>query len=635
MGRKLGLAIAHAVRRRTFVVRLVLALVASVGLMMVASQMFFTRAASRELIQQDARSYGADAEAIETAFVEGDSREDGMDDVLDLVDSMEDRHGIVSAKLLHANGTVVKSTRDGNRETRRDRPPIAHRGHSHDVKTRAEGDRLAFLAPVRLGNAEFVLEVDASGKVLNERISALRDETLTFSTIVLLLAMALFYVVGGRSFARRHRSAVKRATRDPLTDLGNHRSFQQELDRAVRAAVRGSTSLAVVLVDLDDFKLVNDRHGHRHGDDVLAHVARVLEYGRPHDRAFRIGGDEFALLLPDANSLGASTALARRLDGARKGPNAVSFTAGVAVLAPGSPVEPNVLWEHADAALYDGKRRGGGQTTVFDDVADLLSVVTPAKIHALRSLLDEPRLDIVFQPIWDLQNDCMLGLEALARPWLGYGFHGPAEMFAIAEKIGRAHELDAVCRSAALARAPELPDGALLFLNVNPQSLAHDSLAADQLVHAVRAVGLEPQQVVLEVTERSNARLDHVVADATRLRRLGFQLALDDVGAGNAGLEMLRELPVDFVKIDRSVIVGAVDDTHAQAVLVAILAYARRAEAFVIAEGIETIDILEFVRNAADLQVVGESPISGGQGYLLGRPSSDPSPSPHLEPLAA
>ena len=558
-----------------------------------------------------------------------------MDDTLDLVDSMEDRHGIVSAQLLHANGKLVKSIRDGNRETARDQPAIKQRDRGFDVETRTDGNRLDFFAPVMLGTGRFVLEVDTSGKVLNQRISALRDETLVFSTIVLLLAMGLFYVVGGRSFARRHRSVVKRATRDPLTDLGNHRSFQQELELAVANAARRSTSLAVALVDLDEFKLVNDRHGHRHGDEVLAHVARVLEFGRPDDRAFRIGGDEFALLLPDADSLGATRALARRLDAARKGPNAVSFTAGVAVLPADSPTEPNVLWEHADAALYEGKRRGGGQTTVFDDVADLLSLVSPAKIHALRALLDKPRLEIVFQPIWDLENDCTLGYEALARPWLGYGFDGPAEMFAIAEKIGRAHELDAVCRSAALARAPELPSGALLFLNVNPQSLAHDSLAGDQLVHAVRAVGLQPEQVVLEVTERSNARLDQVVADATRLRRLGFQLALDDVGAGNAGLEMLRELPVDFVKIDRSVIAGAVDDTHAQAVLVAILAYARRADAFVIAEGIETIDILEFVRNAADLQIVGESPISGGQGYLLGRPSSDPSPSAHLETLAA
>jgi diguanylate cyclase (GGDEF)-like protein len=635
MGQKLGRAIAHAARRRSFVLRLVLALVASLALMMVASQMFFTRAASRELIQQDARSYAADANAIETAYAEGDDPDDAMDDVLDLVDSMEDRLGIVSAQLLNARGKVVSAPRDSDLDTQSAEVPRAARHHDGGVETRRSGSHLDFLADVQLGDQPFVLKVEASGKVLDSRISALRDETLAFSTVLLLLAMALFYVVGGRSFARRHRSVVKRATRDPLTDLGNHRSFQQKLDVAVTNAVRRSESLAVALVDLDDFKLVNDRHGHRHGDEVLAHVARVLSHGRPDDRAFRIGGDEFALLLPDADSLGASTALARRLEDARKGPNAVSFSAGVAVLAGGSPAEPSVLWEHADAALYEGKRRGGGQITVFDDVADLLSVVTPDKVHALRTLLDDPRLEIVFQPIWDLQNDCVLGLEALARPWLGYGFDGPAEMFAIAEKIGRAHELDSACRSAALVRAPELPAGALLFLNVHPQSLAHDSLAGDQLVHAVRAVGLEPDQVVLEITERSNARLDHVVADATRLRGLGFQLALDDVGAGNAGLEMLRELGVDYMKIDRSVIAAAVEDTHAQAVLVAILAYARRTSAFVIAEGIESLEILEFVRNAADLQVVGESPISGGQGYLLGRPASDPSRSADLEAFAA
>ncbi|HMJ96702.1 MAG TPA: EAL domain-containing protein [Thermoleophilaceae bacterium] len=635
MGRKLGFAIAHAARRRAFVLRLVLALVASVALMMVASQMFFTRAASRELVQQDARSYAADATALETAYIEGDDPYDAMDDVLDLVDSMEDRLGIVSAQLLNARGKPVTAPRDSDLDT----PPVqsgrARRWRNDDVETSRSGANYDFLADVHLGKRPFVLKVQASGKVLHSRISALRDETLAFSTIVLLLAMALFYLVGGRSFARRHRSVVKRATRDPLTDLGNHRSFQQELERAVAGAMRRSESLAVALVDLDDFKLVNDRHGHRHGDEVLSHIARVLADGRPDDRAFRIGGDEFALLLPGADSLGASTALARRLDDARKGPNAVSFTAGVAVMAAGAPGEGGVLWEHADAALYEGKRRGGGQTTVFDDVADLLSVVTPAKIHALRALLDDPQIEIVFQPIWDLQNYCILGVEALARPWSGYGFDGPAEMFAIAEKIGRAHELDTVCRSAALARAPELPADALLFLNVNPQSLAHDSLAGVQLVDAVKAVGLVPERVVLEITERSNARLDHVVADATRLRGLGFQLALDDVGAGNAGLEMLRELAVDYMKIDRSVIAAAVEDTHAQAVLVAILAYARRTAAFVIAEGIESMEILEFVRNAADLQIVGESPISGGQGYLLGRPSSDPSPSAHLETLAA
>jgi EAL domain-containing protein (putative c-di-GMP-specific phosphodiesterase class I) len=196
-------------------------------------------------------------------------------------------------------------------------------------------------------------------------------------------------------------------------------------------------------------------------------------------------------------------------------------------------------------------------------------------------------------------------------------------MFAVAEKSGHAHELDAICRSAALARAHEVPAGVLLFLNVNPQSLAHGELGGDRLLRTVAAAGLDPSQVVLEITERSEARLSQVVADATRLRSLGFRLALDDVGSGNAGLAMLRELPVDFVKIDQAVITAAIEDTHAQAVLLAIIAYARRAGAYVIAEGIESEQILSFVRNADELHNAADPPIKGGQGFLLGRPSSD------------
>ncbi len=140
-------------------------------------------------------------------------------------------------------------------------------------------------------------------------------------------------------------------------------------------------------------------------------------------------------------------------------------------------------------------------------------------------------------------------------------------------------------------------------------------------MRTVAAAGSDPSQIVLEITERSEARLSQVVADATRLRSLGFRLALDDVGAGNAGLEMLRELPVDFVKIDQTVIAAALEDTHAQAVLLAIIAYAGRAGAYVIAEGIESEQILSFVHNAEELHLANDPPIKGGQGYLLGRPS--------------
>jgi EAL domain-containing protein (putative c-di-GMP-specific phosphodiesterase class I) len=198
----------------------------------------------------------------------------------------------------------------------------------------------------------------------------------------------------------------------------------------------------------------------------------------------------------------------------------------------------------------------------------------------------------------------------------------PALAFEVAERIGRAHVLDALCRRAVLARAHELPPGVLLFLNVSPQSLDQDELAGDALVRAVRAAGLEPGSVVLEITERSAARLDRVVREAVRLRALGFKIALDDVGAGNAGLEMLRSLPVDFVKIDRAVIVASGKGGSARAVLHAVVSFAAEVGAFVIAEGIENEAMLAHVREPGHRpDVIRPAGVHGVQGYLLGRPS--------------
>lgn len=621
--------LATGLRRYAFGLRLALALTLSMALVVVASQIFFTGAITQQLIDQGARFYATEGVALEQAYREGDNPADSMDDVLDLQDSIINRPDVVSAGLFDASMREVVAPRDSNRKGALEPNPnfsaALEEGRSFaglEVEANERASHFEFLIPVKLEGAPYVLEVDQDGEALHAQVATLRNKTIIFSTVALIFAMALFYFLGGRSLARRHGKALKGATRDSLTNLGNHSTFQEELTRAVAFASRHQEAMALALIDLDDFKFVNDRFGHRRGDEVLTEIAEVLESGRAEDRAFRIGGDEFALLMPGSNDKRALVAVKRLLAKASKDRAAASFTAGIAV-APPEAHSPTALWEQADAALYEGKRTGGGRVVVFDDVAGHLSVVTPEKVHALRSLLAEPRLETAFQPIWKLQDNAVLGFEALARPADEYGFDGPAEAFAIAEKIGRAHELDAICRAAALERANELPGDVLLFLNIHPQSLTHNSLGGDRLVRAVKAVGFDPSRVVLEITERSEARLDQVIADATRLRSLGFGLALDDVGAGNAGLEMLRDLPVDFVKIDRSVIAAAVDDPQAQAVLIAIIAYARRADAFVIAEGIESEKILAFVRHAHALDVIHDPAIQGGQGFLLGRPSPD------------
>jgi diguanylate cyclase (GGDEF)-like protein len=539
-------------RTRSFGLRLGLALagsmlVAVLGIMVVSADLI-----ADGLLEEGKRAQKANAAAIEAAFAEAGPGEDPFDEVAEVVEGLANRPDTLGVYLVDGSETVIASHDESEVGERDDNPHF--RAALRDGTSYAGGEsdsdegasEFEFVTPLRLGGEPYALEVDQDGRALDTQIAAVRRTTAFVGGGALLLGLLLFYILGGRSLVRHHGRVVRRATLDPLTDLGNHRSFQEELARAVSHAARRGEPLALALLDLDDFKLINDRDGHPKGDELLVQMARVLESGRREDRAFRIGGDEFALLLIGTDGDGARTALEHRRAVAREAGMATAFTAGIAVMAPGADGDPQVLWEQTDAALYEGKRAGGDTVVVFDDVADLLSVVTPAKVRALRSLLEEPRMDIAFQPIWQLRDERMLGMEALARPREGYGFDGPAEAFAVAEKVGRGPELDALCRAAALARADELPPDALLFLNLSPQTLERDGLSGDRLLRAVRDAGLEPDRVVLEITERAQARVDQVAAEAARLQGLGFRIALDDVGVGTSGLEMLRRLDLDF-----------------------------------------------------------------------------------------
>jgi EAL domain-containing protein (putative c-di-GMP-specific phosphodiesterase class I) len=243
-------------------------------------------------------------------------------------------------------------------------------------------------------------------------------------------------------------------------------------------------------------------------------------------------------------------------------------------------------------------------------------------VQALRRLLDEGHMSIAFQPIWNLDGGSLLGVEALARPAAGYGFSGAAEMFDIAEQLGRVRELDMLCVEKTLARAKELPDGALLFMNIAPRTLDLEADGDGWLVEAIARSGLDVRRIVIEVTERFGGRMSSVVKSLVGLRIAGLRLALDDVGAGNSGLEMLRRVAFEFVKIDRSIVIGAMSERGARAVLLAIATYANETGSYVIAEGIEDDETLRFVRHIEDDLGAARPHIHGGQGYGLGRPQA-------------
>jgi EAL domain-containing protein (putative c-di-GMP-specific phosphodiesterase class I) len=328
-----------------------------------------------------------------------------------------------------------------------------------------------------------------------------------------------------------------------------------------------------------------------------------------------LAGDEFALAF-----LGPQPSLARhhaellrlaieaQLDGA-------TVSIGLATSSQANS-DLMLLRDEANTALCEAKRRGRNTVVVFDEIREEVAMFLPARVAEVRGLIDGSGIGVAFQPIWDLTARRVIGYEALARP-AGENPVNTQDAFDIAERLGKAHDLDRICRNAVLQSARLLPPGALLFVNVSPQSLDHEEFRGTALIDAVQAVGFTPDRVVLEITERSLARLPVVIREAKRLRALGFALALDDAGSGNSGLEMLSQLAVDFVKIDREVIVRAQSDVGGRAVLAGIIAIAQEMRAQIIAEGIEDAAMLDIVRNATRWSTIS----SAVQGYYLGKPS--------------
>jgi diguanylate cyclase (GGDEF)-like protein len=491
-----------------------------------------------------------------------------------------------------------------------------------DSAPKADHRNFEFITPVNLPSGRYAYDVTYDHRSYDAQVSQVRQILALVGLLTLIGGGAVFYLVGGRRLMRDHRTVLQRATRDGLTDLPNQRAFHDDFPQAVASAARYEDALALAVFDIDAFKRINDRHGHPHGDAILKRVAAVAREGRPGDRPYRIGGDEFALLLAHTDAEGSRVFAQRLSHDLREAGIEVSI--GVSALRPGQ--QADTLRAEADAALYEAKRQGGGRAAHFDDMRDRVFVTTSEKKEAVRRLIEERRLTTVFQPIWSFEAKTLLGLEALTRPDPSYGLSGPAEAFDVAEQIGLVHQLDVLCVESALEHAHDLESGVLLFINLSPLTLDLDAEADAWLAPAVERAGLRPQSVVVEVTERFGGRTASVTKRLTELRQQGFKIAIDDVGTGNSGLEILRSIEAEFVKLDRGIITAAPTEPGARAVLMAMATFARQTGAFVIAEGIEDEDALQFLRRINDRDLSLTAIIQGGQGFGLGRPSHELSP---------
>jgi diguanylate cyclase (GGDEF)-like protein len=575
-----------------------------------------------DLIEDFASTQRADARGFEELAKDAD-RVTTIREIDKLLEALGRRPGATEASLIDSGGVIVASSEDALIGSR-DRAPqiraaldsgLAYSGREADPGEDATD--FEFLTALDLPGRH-VLESSFDSGILDRELADIRRVVVVISAFALFAVTGFFYLFGGRSLLRSHRIALQRATRDGLTDLPNQRAFQTDLEQAAALAGRYDTCMSLAVLDVDHFKLINDRHGHPAGDALLIRIAALLRDGRSGDRAYRIGGDEFALLLPSTDCEGARTA-ARRLS--RRFADAdAAVSVGVATLRSGE--SPQLLRGEADAALYEAKRSGGRQAVHFDDVRGKVTVASSSKREAVARLIEEGAISTVFQPIWDFGAGELIGVEALSRPDEAYGFSGPAEVFELAAEIGVVHELDVLCATRSLIAVSKTRASAeaLLFLNIAPETLERDAGEGDWLIEAVVAADLSPDRVVVEITERVGSRVVPVVKSLNRLREQGFKLALDDVGTGNSGLEMLRKVDADYVKIDRSIVAAAPTESNARAVLMAMATFAAHTGAFVIAEGVEDEETLEFLRGIEELDVQTRQIIQGGQGYELGRP---------------
>src|SRR4051794_38147553 len=404
---------------------------------------------------------------------------------------------------------------------------------------------------------------------------------------------------------QRERLKLAAAT-DGLTGLANHRHFHERLRAELQNARDHERPLAVAAIDIDGFKKVNDERGHTRGDEALRLAAQALEKAvRGSDLVSRLGGDDFAILLEGADSAFARDVTERARSAVMRAmPDDLGLTASAGfVCFPDSVDEDANLAELAASALDLAKRQGGNQTRKYDP--EQVSAIPTVKQQRaeIDELLAMPEpITPVFQPLVDLATGRTLGYEALSRFNTDI-VRSPDAWFNQAQGCGRGLQLEIAAIRAALA-APNRPKGSYLSLNFSPSAIGSSKIMA--------VLPNDLTGVVIEITEHELAAEDGALEDGLeRLRARGARIAVDDCGAGYAGLKQLMRAQPDVIKLDRSLIEGIDSDKAKKALVEFFVMFSRRVGAAVCSEGIETVDELRTLVNAG---------VNYGQGYLLGRP---------------
>ena len=504
--------------------------------------------------------------------------------------------------------------------------------------------------------SSFIADADVIDQVLGEGELRLDSEITNRDGATIAVEIAARTIPYGEGAARllefrdvgerKHTQARVSflAHHDPLTSLPNRELMHARLKEAVEHAAASGTSLAVLWIDLDHFKEINDIHGHVVGDQILRIVAEKLKFEMPADTLIaRLGGDEFIVLCP-VNDAQEARLIGQQLRRLLNRPIEVGEKSLVSGASIGVAVYPNDsadvedLLKNADLALYHAKSEGRGRCRHFTEELGNERQRRMVLSEQLRGAIENGEIQAYFQPLVRARDMRVVGFETLGR-WFHpeFGAIPPPEFVRLAEENGLINPLTNVIMRHAIAAAKQWPEDVRVSVNVSPLQI--NSELVDQVRDIIKQSGLDPHRIELEVTEDVLIKdFDQTASMFSRLRALGIQVAMDDFGAGYTSMANLRRLNFDRLKIDRIFTMELPNHRRASAIVRSMFVLARELDLEVTVEGVETYEQFAFLSQQGNCEL---------QGYLFSPPKpasawTDPAvlqfaaPAPRkIEPVAA
>ncbi|OQA31975.1 MAG: Phytochrome-like protein cph2 [Betaproteobacteria bacterium ADurb.Bin341] len=469
-------------------------------------------------------------------------------------------------------------------------------------------------------------------------LSCVEDESLAIKAVRLgaqdflvkshinpgLLARSLHYALERRQLEEH---LYHLAHHDPLTDLPNRRLFYERLSRALASSRRHQLPLALMLIDLNGFKQINDTYGHKVGDGLLIEAAkRMTDCLRATDCVARLGGDEYIIFISDLGDTQQVARVAQKILQALEAPctidgNTLRVYASMGIaLFPGDGEEMETLVQKADSVMYVAKseKKAASNYRFFSSDIHALNVEHKALEESLKGALERGEFQINYQPQFDLHSGRLIGMEALLRWRQPNGEETlPARFLPVLEESGLIVSvgewvLKTVCRQNKAWQEQGFPP-VTVAVNISPRQFRDKNLP-ENVDHALKASGLNPRLLELELSEDSLREDEQFALELLkRLNSIGVRLALDNYGAGSTSLRYLQRFPIHTVKIDRSIVRDVTSNPEEAAIVRAVIAIAHVFKMKGIAQGVETMDQANFLREHA---------CDDAQGYAFGKPLS-------------